>query len=166
MREWSPVLGLPLWVWLFVLPSIASLVVLLWPRPARAVLPPVWRWLDRVYFAGGIIGASFLIAILLLIVSQMVARWSGLQFSGGTDFAGYAMAASSFFALAYALSRGAHIRVSIFLNLNAWLKTWLDAAALYVSALVATYFARFAVKTNQFSVLLNDRTQGQDQVPE
>ena len=35
-----------------------------------------------------------------------------------------------------------------------------------VSAITATFFARYAVKTNYFSEMLNDRTQGLDQVPE
>jgi hypothetical protein len=35
-----------------------------------------------------------------------------------------------------------------------------------IAAITATYFARYAVKTNFLSEMLNDRTQGQDQVPE
>ena len=35
-----------------------------------------------------------------------------------------------------------------------------------VAAITATYFARFAIKTNFMSEMLNDRTQGQDQVPD
>ena len=76
------------------------------------------------------------------------------------------MACTSFFALAYTLNHGAHIRVSIFLNMNDFLRYWLDAFAMLISAITATYFARYAVKTNFFSEMLNDRTQGLDQVPE
>ena len=104
--------------------------------------------------------------ILLLIVAQMIARWSNVSFPGSTEFAGYAMACTSFFALAFALTTGAHIRVSVFLNLNDWLKFRLDVLAMYVAAFIATYFARYAIKTNQFSAMLNDTTQGQDQVPQ
>lgn len=96
----------------------------------------------------------------------MVARWSNLTFPGSTEYAGYAMAATSFLALAHALTRGAHIRVSIFLNLSPRFGLWLDAAAMWVAAITATYFARYAIKTNIFSEMLNDRTQGQDFVPE
>ena len=110
--------------------------------------------------------ACFMVSILLIIVVQMIARWTGFTFEGSTEFAGYAMAATSFFALAHALSRGAHIRVSIFLNLNRFTRFWLDAFAMMVAAITATYFARFAIKTNFMSEMLNDRTQGQDQVPD
>lgn len=166
MRDWSPFLGLPLWVWLFVFPTILCLLVLMKPQPMARVLAPIWSILDRVYKGFGVLAACFLVTILLLIVAQMIARWTGIQFSGSTEFAGYAMAATSFFAMAHALTHGAHIRVSIFLNLNDTLKFWLDALAMLISACIATYFARYAIKTNQFSVMLNDRTQGQDQVPE
>lgn len=166
MRDWSPVFGLPLWVWLFVLPSIIGVICLaLGPRLERP-LRPVWRVLDGIYFASGALAACFMVTILLLIVAQMVARWTGYALPGTTEFAGYAMAATSFFALCHALTRGAHIRVSILLNANRFLKRWLDVFAVFGAAVIATYFARYAIKTNQFSEMLNDRTQGQDQIPE
>lgn len=166
MRDWSAVMGLPLWVWLFVLPSILALICFVaGPRIERA-LRPIWRTLDGVYFASGVIAAVFMVTILLLIVAQMIARWTGVALPGTTEFAGYAMAATSFFALSHAMMRGAHIRVSIILNSTRFLKKWLDIFAVFAAAVIATYFARFAVKANFFSEMLNDRTQGQDQIPE
>ncbi|MFK7877500.1 MAG: TRAP transporter small permease [Paracoccaceae bacterium] len=166
MRDWSPVLGLPLWVWLFVLPSIFAVFCLIAGPRLKSVLRPIWRLLDGVYFASGAIAAFFMVTILALIVLGMVARWAGIAVPGTTEFAGYAMAATSFFALSHAMMRGAHIRVSIVLNANAFLKRWLDVFAVFGAAVIATYFARYAIKTNVFSEMLNDRTQGQDQIPE
>jgi TRAP-type C4-dicarboxylate transport system permease small subunit len=165
MRDWSPIMGLPLWVWLFVLPTLIGVICLLAGPRIEGALLPVWRLLDGVYFASGAIAACFMMTILSLIVIGMVARWTGVAVPGTTEFAGYAMAATSFFALCHALTRGAHIRVSIILNANAFLKRWLDVFAVFGAAVIATYFARYAVKTNQFSEMLNDRTQGQDQIP-
>lgn len=166
MRDWQPFLGLPLWVWLFVLPTcLAALCIVSGPRMGR-ILAPVWRVLDRLYFGAGILAACFMVTILLLIVAQMIARWASLTFPGSTEYAGYAMAATSFFALAHTLTYGSHIRVSIFLNINRHTKVWLDAAAMLIAAVTATYFARYAIKTNILSEMLNDRTQGQDFVPE
>lgn len=166
MRDWQPFLGLPLWVWLFVFPSLLALFCL-WQGPRAAqVLRPVWRILDTLYKAAGALAAGFMVLILLLIIAQMVARWSSMTFHGSTEYAGYAMAATSFFALAYTLTQGAHIRVSVLLNLNRHTKFWLDAAAMFIAAVTATYFARYAIKTNVMSEMLNDRTQGQDYVPE
>ena len=166
MSDWSPILGLPLWVWLFVMPTAFAVLARVMRSRMRPALQHVWRLLDRVYLASGVMAAIFMMTILILIVLQMAARWSGITFEGSTEFAGYAMAATSFFALAHAFGRGAHIRVSILLNLNRFTRMWLDAAAMLVAAVIATYFARYAVKTNFLSEMLNDRTQGQDQIPE
>lgn len=166
MRDWSPVMGLPLWAWLFLFPSLIGILCLIAGPKLERPLRPLWRVLDGVYFASGAIAAFFMVTILSLIVLGMVARWTGIAVPGTTEFAGYAMAATSFFALCHAMTRGAHIRVSIILNMNDFLKRWLDVFAVFGAAVIATYFARFAIKTNQFSEMLNDRTQGQDQIPQ
>lgn len=166
MNDWSAFLGLPLWFWLFILPTIGAAWCFYAKDTAARILSPAWRFLDRLYTLGGLIAACFMVTILLLIVAQMIARWSGVTFAGSTEFAGYAMAATSFFALAHALMRGAHIRVSILLNASPAINRILDPLAILIAAITATYFARYAVKTTIFSELLNDRTQGQDKVPE
>ena len=120
---------------------------------------------DALYLAGGLVGAVFLVAILGLILAQMIARWTGNVFPGGTDYAGYAMAGASFFALAYALNRGAHIRVTLVLNS---LGRWRRLAEIWcygVAAVTAVFFARYAVKANIWSHKLNDVSQGQDATP-
>ena len=142
MSDWSKFIGLPLWFWLFILPTLISLSCLFLQNKIEIIFKPIWKILDKIYF------------------------FSGIIFEGSTEFAGYAMASTSFFALAYALSKGAHIRVSIFLNLNSFTKKWLDIFALFISSIIATFFARYAIKTNFMSEMLNDRTQGQDQIPE
>jgi len=166
MTNWPIFIGLPLWFWLFIVPTSMVIAIRFTRQRMALILPPLWRFLDRIYIISGIIAAVFMVTILAIIVVQMIARWVGFSFEGSTEFAGYAMAATSFFALAHALSRGAHIRVSILLNLNRFTKLWLDAFAMLIAAITATYFARFAVKTNFMSEILNDRTQGQDQIPE
>ena len=166
MSDWPLFLGLPLWFWIFVLPTALAVVARVQRTRFLPALRRIWAVLDAVYLASGMLAAVFMVMILLLIVAQMGARWAGITFEGSTEFAGYAMAATSFFALAHAFNRGAHIRVSILLNLNSFTRMWLDAGAMLVAATIATYFARYAVKTNFLSEILNDRTQGQDQIPE
>jgi len=123
------------------------------------------RVLDKLYLAGGIIAALFLIAILALIVIQMLARWTGEVFSGAPDYAGYCMAGASFFAFAYALNHGAHIRVSILLNAMGSKRWWGEVWCFAIGALLSTYFAFYAIKANYWSRLLNDISQGQDATP-
>lgn len=131
----------------------------------HAIGRPIRRILDAAYLAGGIIAACFLIAILTLIVLQMMARWFGFVFPGATDYAGYCMAGASFFAFAYALNHGAHIRVSILLNAVGAARYWFEIWCFGIGALTATFFARYAVKTTYWSYKLNDISQGLDATP-
>ena len=129
------------------------------------MLRSVRRVLDAVYGIAGAIGALFLIAILCIIVAQMVARWTGVTFPGATNYAGYCMAAASFFALAYALNHGAHIRVSLLLSKMGRFRRWGEIWCYGIAALTATFFARYAMKANYWSEKLNDISQGQDATP-
>lgn len=123
------------------------------------------RALDALYFAGGVAGAFFMVAILAIIVAQMVARWTGLVFPGATSYAGYCMAAASSLALAYALNSGAHIRVTLLLSgLGRW-RRWGELWCHGIAAITATYFARYAIKTVYWSEKLGDIGQGQDATP-
>lgn len=122
--------------------------------------------LDKLYLASGVFAALFLIAILVLIVVQMLARWTGEVFPGAPDYAGYCMAAASFFAFAHALNRGAHIRVSILLNavakpLRRMLETWCFA----IGTALAWYFVYYACRFVYFSWKFKDISQGQDATP-
>ncbi len=54
---------------------------------------PLRRALDGVYFTAGMLGAVFMLALLVIIVLQMAARWTGQVFPGSTNYAGYCMSA-------------------------------------------------------------------------
>ena len=121
--------------------------------------------LDGLYLAGGVVGAVFLVVMLGLIVAQMVARWTGHVFPGAAEYAGYAMAGASFLALAYALNRGAHIRVSLVLHALGQWRRFAELWCTGVAAVTAVLFAGYAVKANLWSHRLNDISQGQDATP-
>lgn len=121
------------------------------------------KMLDFLYLAAGVLAALCLISILLLIVAQMVARWTGEIFPGAPDYAGYAMAAASFLAFANALNRGAHIRVSILLNAVApGPKRVLEIWCFAIGAAVAWYFTYYAYWFVYWSWKFNEVSQGQD----
>ena len=122
--------------------------------------------LDRLYFGCGIIAALFLIVILLLIVLQMLARWTGEVFPGAPDYASYSMAAASFFAFAHALNRGAHIRVSILLNaLGTGGRRVMNIWCFAIGTGLAWYFVYYASKAVFWSWKFKDISQGQDATP-
>ncbi|CUH41996.1 TRAP transporter small permease [Ruegeria atlantica] len=119
--------------------------------------------LDFIYQAAGVLAALSLIAILLLIVVQMLARWTGEVFPGAPDYAGYAMAAASFLAFANALNRGSHIRVSILLNaVPDRVRRILEIWCFSVGAAVMWYFCWYAYRFVYWSWKFNDISQGQD----
>lgn len=123
------------------------------------------RALDALYLACGVIAAGFLVVLLVIICLQMGARWTGYIIPGSTAYAGYCMAAASFFALAYTLSRGAHIRVNMLLNLLGRWRRLGEIWCLVIAAGLAIYFAWFAVKGTYWSHLLGDISQDQDATP-
>ncbi|SFO40464.1 Tripartite ATP-independent transporter, DctQ component [Roseovarius lutimaris] len=119
--------------------------------------------LDFLYRLSGAMAAVSLVMILLLVVMQMAARWTGEMFRGGAEYAGYAMAAASFLAFANALNHGSHIRVSILLNavpepIHRILEIWCFA----VGTAIMWYFVYYGQKFVYWSWKFGERSQGQD----
>ncbi|MDA7425733.1 TRAP transporter small permease [Thalassococcus lentus] len=124
------------------------------------------KTLDGLYTAAGVLAALCLIIILTLIVLQMLARWTGEVFPGAPDYAGYAMAAASFFAFANALMKGSHIRVSIVLNaLPPRGRYFLEIFCFAVGTAAAWYVSYYAYRMLGFAIKFNDVSQGQDATP-
>lgn len=68
------------------------------------------------YLASAWGAGSCLIAMTLLIVSQIIARMIGVVIPSSEDFAGWLLSAIIFFGLAYTFNNGGHIRVTIALS--------------------------------------------------
>ena len=134
------------------------------PTPATATAR-LRTAVDQLYRLCGALAGACLLALLTVIVIQMAARWLGFPFPGSTDYAGYLMAAASFFALGYALGHGAHIRVNLLLSKLGRFRRIGEIWCLLVGSALAVYFAWFAVKANYLSWRLNDISQGQDATP-
>lgn len=123
------------------------------------------KFLDGIYLGSGYLAALFLIVILVLILLQMLARWTGEMFTGGPDYAGYFMAGASFFAFAYALNNGNHIRVTLILGTLGKYRRIGEIWCFAMATILAVYWARYAIKTTWWSYKLNDISQGQDATP-
>ena len=155
-------------------------------RSVGRTLRPI---LDSVYKFCGYLAAGFLLIILAIIVIQMISRWvldlaqlmrslfgdgaadwvlanMAYQFPGSTDYAGYSMAAESFFAMAYTLNNGAHIRVSLVLSkLHGLPRRIGDIWCFGIGFFFAAYFAWYAIRATYWSHKLHDISQGQDATP-
>lgn len=72
-------------------------------------------FLDGLYRLSGGLAASFLAAIGLSIVAQVVGRQLGYNVDA-TGFAGFCLAASTFLGLGYSMRHGAHVRVTLVID--------------------------------------------------
>ncbi|MCO6179644.1 TRAP transporter small permease [Ciceribacter sp. RN22] len=126
---------------------------------------PVGNLLDRLYLLAGYLAAACLMGLLVVIVMQMVARWTDLTFPGGTQYAGYLMAASTFLAFAYTLNSGGHIRVELLLQALGKSKFLVELWCLLVGTAASSYLAWYAVKLVYWSRKLHDLSQGLDATP-
>ena len=122
-------------------------------------------WLDRLYDLAGALAALCLIVLLIIICLQMIARWSGMIFLGSTAYAGYFMAAASFFALAHTLNHGGHIRVSLLLSQLGRFRRAAEIWCFGIGSALAIFLAFYAIKAVRISIKLNDISQGQDATP-
>ncbi|MFT5722512.1 MAG: TRAP-type C4-dicarboxylate transport system permease small subunit [Motiliproteus sp.] len=69
--------------------------------------------LNTLYLACGYLSGFCIILITLIISAQIVGRLFGFIVPSAEDFSGYALAASTFFGLAYTFRHGGHIRVTL-----------------------------------------------------
>lgn len=131
------------------------------PPPRRALR----RLLDGLYDAGAVLAALCMTALLTVIVAQMIARWTGHVIRGGTDYAGYLMAAASFLAFAHTLNRGAHIRVELLLQAAGRHRRLAETLCLAIATAISVYLAWYAAQLVRWSWALGDISQGQDATP-
>lgn len=124
------------------------------------------RALDGFYGGCGVLAGAALIAIALCVLIQIVARLAGFVVPWTAEFAGYAMAASSFLALAHTFNSGGHIRVDLLLaRLKGRVRQAAELLCLVMGNIVVGYFALHVVVMTWQSYTLGDVGQGTFAVP-
>jgi TRAP-type C4-dicarboxylate transport system permease small subunit len=122
--------------------------------------------LRPLYRACGALAGAAMIALLVLIMANILGRWLGFYLRGADAYAGYAMAAASFFALAYALGHGDHIRVTLFLQkLRPGARRVAELWCYAVASLLSALFAYHSIKMAWWSYSFNDISQSNDATP-
>ena len=71
---------------------------------------------DTCYRMSGWLSGLCIVTITLLLLAQIVGRLFGFIVPSAEDFAGFALAASTFFGLAYTFHQGGHIRVTLLIQ--------------------------------------------------
>ena len=122
--------------------------------------------LDSLYRLSGVLAAVGMVATLVLVATGIVTRPLGIYLPGTDDYAGYAMAACGFFALAYTFKHGEHIRVSLLLErvgprMRAALEWFSLATATAVAGMLAFYAVRMVLQSHEFEEI----SQGVDATP-
>jgi len=138
----------------------------------------VRRNLDRLYVCSGYIGAGFIAAICALVFAQVILNAIdritkivtgsaiGLTIPSYADFTGFFLAAASFFALAFALREGAHIRVTLVIqHTTGWLRQVIEIFCVSLALSVSLYFLWFITLLTFESYSYNDLSPGIIAVP-
>ena len=124
------------------------------------------RFLDSLFRACGAVAAVCLVAIAVLVLTSIVGRLLGVYIAGLNAYAGYMMAASSFFALAYAFRRGGHIRVNLLLTRLKGRARWVaEVWCLGVASGLTLYLAWFCIRMVSVSLDFGDVSEGPDATP-
>jgi len=122
--------------------------------------------LDRLYMAAGYAAAFFMVATLLMVVAGIADRALALGWRGTDMYAGYAMAACGFLALAHTFKRGEHIRVSLLLQAaSPRMQRVMEIWSLLAASLLAAAFSFYAIKLTWQSWDFHDVSTGNDATP-
>ena len=124
------------------------------------------RWLDFLYDASAWLAALAMVGVLLMVLLSIVSRQVGFHVPGTDAYAGYAMAAAGFLALAHTLKRNEHIRVTLLLGrLKGRALHGLEMWALSEGVLLAGLFAFYSVRLAWVSRTINDISTSNDATP-
>ncbi|KRB86995.1 TRAP transporter small permease [Noviherbaspirillum sp. Root189] len=123
-------------------------------------------FLHRLYRLSGLLSATALVLICVLIMAQVIARNFGSTVRDAEEFAAWAMAAAGFLGLPYALHCGSHIRVEVVMRfipqrLHQPMEVLVSVIGLLLAAYLAWYCTAFVIESYQF----NEVSQGLIAVP-
>jgi TRAP-type C4-dicarboxylate transport system permease small subunit len=124
------------------------------------------RFLDRLYYACGAIGAVFILLIGVLMIGQSVLREFGVRTGAVNDVVAWCCAAASFFAMAHAFKHGDFVRVTLLLEkLGDRNRRFVEIACLAIAAVSVAYLAYWANKFTYESWSFNEVAQGLLPIP-
>lgn len=121
--------------------------------------------LALLYRVSGYTAAMCLIAIGLLVAANIVSRMLSMYIPGLTEYSGYAMAASSFLALAYTFENKGHIRVELIISRLSTARRWYaEFWCLSVAVITTIYLAVYITKLVYLSWKFEEYSEGADAI--
>ena len=122
-------------------------------------------YLEKIYKSSGYIAAIFLVLIAFFILLSVLSRIFGFYIRGLSEYSGYCMAASTFFALAYTFGEGGHIRITLFIEkLNKKFRKIFEIWCLTVASIFSGYISFYFVKMLIISFKFKERSEGADEI--
>jgi TRAP-type C4-dicarboxylate transport system permease small subunit len=134
--------------------------------------------LDGLYKLSGGIAAAFICAIALIVLAQVLANLIdtvatvvlgqpfGLVVPSYANFAGFFLTGATFFALAYTLKHGAHIRVTLVIQLlPPKVRQAVEVWCILVGLAIAGFFTWFTVGLVATSLHFDDMSTGMVAIP-
>jgi TRAP-type C4-dicarboxylate transport system permease small subunit len=135
-------------------------------------------FLERLYTLSGGIAAAFICAIAAIVLAQVLANLIdsiatvllgqpfGLVVPSYANFAGFFLTGATFFALAYTLKHGAHIRVTLVIQLlPPRLRHAVEVWCILVGLAIAGFFTWYTVGLVAESMRFNDMSTGMVAIP-
>ncbi len=121
------------------------------------------RTLDLLYESSAWLAGLSMLAILVVTLIQVLGGVSDIFVRGTDAYAGYAMAAASFFALAHTLKRGEHIRVTLILQrLPLGARRVMEIVCLGVAVMMTGFFAWYSWDMVYWSWEFESRSDAMD----
>ena len=106
-----------------------------------------------------------MVCIAILILTSIVTRMLSIYIPGVTEYSGYAMAASSFLALAYTLEEKGHIRVELVLSRLSESKRWFaEVWCLGVASITSIFLAFYLSRLVYYSWKFEEHSEGSDAI--
>ena len=125
----------------------------------------ITNWLNNLYRFCGYLAGLCIAMMLIIIVAQVVMRWSGASFPGAASYAGYLMGTSTFFALAYTFNAGGHIRVELLIDRAGRFRPVLEVWTLAVATAISGFISWYAVDAVYWSYRFGEVSSSQDATP-
>ena len=124
------------------------------------------RFLDFLYDAAAWAAALCMVGVLAMVLTSILGRQFHFHLPGTDAYAGYAMAAAGFLALAHTLKKGEHIRVTLIIGrLTGGTRRVLEMWSLSVAVLLSGLFAFYACRLVWQSHAFHDMSTSNDATP-
>ena len=119
------------------------------------------KFLDRLYLAGGALGAFFIALIAVLMIAQSILREFHVNTGAVNDVVAWFCAAAAFFAMAHAFKHGDFVRVTLVLEkVGVKTRRVMELSSLAIGAVAVGYLAFSACAFTYESWEFNDISQG------